>query len=61
MKTIDHRIETLKKLIQLNPEAEAMLRFDEKLLDMIERHARDRSFASLQHANDERPRKFRQY
>lgn len=53
VKTLDQRIEALKMLIQLNPEAEAMLRFDEKLLEMIERHARDSAFTRLPEANND--------
>jgi plasmid stabilization system protein ParE len=41
VKTIDQRIEALKTVTEINSEVEAMLRFDEKLLEMIERLARD--------------------
>jgi hypothetical protein len=45
-KTIDQRIEALKAVTDINSEVEAMLRFDEKLLEKIERLARDPAFAS---------------
>ncbi len=41
VKTIDQRIEALKTVTEINSEVEAMLRFDEKLLEMIERLARE--------------------
>jgi hypothetical protein len=40
VKTIDQRIEALKTVTEINSEVEAMLRFDEKLLEMIERAAK---------------------
>ena len=45
MKTIDQRIEALKTLTDVDPEVEAMLRFDEELLEKIEQLAKDPDFA----------------
>jgi hypothetical protein len=44
VKTIDQRIEALKTVTDINSEVEAMLRFDEKLLERIERLARNPCF-----------------
>jgi hypothetical protein len=41
VKTIDQRIEALKTVTEINSEVEAMLRFDEKLLETIERLAKN--------------------
>ena len=45
MKTIDQRIEALKTVTDIDAEIEAMLRFDEQLLEKIEQLARDPAFA----------------
>ena len=45
VKTIDQRIEALKTVTDVDSEIEAMLRFDEELLEKIEQLVRDPEFA----------------
>jgi hypothetical protein len=45
VKTIDQRIEALKTVTDIDSEVEAMLRFDEELLEKFEQLAREPAFA----------------